>query len=105
MNDLPICSGGEGGPERCVRDNDSSWGRYIELADRYNRPGEFTTFAAYEFSPTLEGGGKHHRNVIFRGTEAPGPRDLGPRRGQRHRPLAGPRRDLHGRLRLPDDPA
>lgn len=70
-NDMPICSGGEGGPERCLRDNDSSWGRYIETADRYNRPGEFTTFAAYEFSPTLEGGGKHHRNVIFRGGELP----------------------------------
>ena len=31
----------------------------------------FTTFPAYEFSPVLEGAGKHHRNVIFRGEDLP----------------------------------
>jgi hypothetical protein len=71
LGNLPICSRGEGGPERCRRDSDSDWARYIELADRHNEPGVFTTFAAYEFSPVLEGGGKHHRNVIFNGGDLP----------------------------------
>ncbi len=70
--DVPICGGGEGGPERCLSDSDSDWARYIELADLHNEPGVFTTFAAYEFSPVLEGAGKHHRNVIFNGPDLPG---------------------------------
>ena len=69
--DLPICNGGEGGPERCRADSISDWARYIDLANQYNEPGEFTTFVAYEYSPTLEGAGKHHRNVIFNGDELP----------------------------------
>ena len=71
LGNVPICSRGEGGPERCLRDSDSDWARYIELADRHNEPGVFTTFAAYEFSPVLEGAGKHHRNVIFNGGNLP----------------------------------
>jgi len=72
MDGIPICSRGEGGPERCEQDSNSDWARYIELADRHNEPGVFTTFAAYEFSPVLEGAGKHHRNVIFNGEDLPG---------------------------------
>ena len=68
---IPICSRGEGGPDRCLRDGDSDWARYIQAADRYNEPGVLTTFAAYEFSPVLTGAGKHHRNVIFRGADLP----------------------------------
>ncbi|MBW2281673.1 MAG: DUF3604 domain-containing protein [Deltaproteobacteria bacterium] len=68
--DNPIC-GGEGGRERCLRAGRSDWARYIELADRHNEPGVFTTFAGYEFSPVLEGAGKHHRNVIFNGDDLP----------------------------------
>jgi len=67
---LPICRG-EGREERCLKDAESDWARYIELADRYNEPGVFTTFAAYEFSPTLERAGKHHRNIIFSGDDLP----------------------------------
>ncbi|MCH2174050.1 DUF3604 domain-containing protein [Myxococcota bacterium] len=67
----PICSGGEGGPERCLLDSRSDWARYIEQADRHYEPGVFTTFAAYEFSPVLSGAGKHHRNVIFNGDDLP----------------------------------
>ncbi len=69
--DFPICSRGEGGPERCDRDAISEWARYVELADRYYEPGVLTTFPAYEFSPTLPDAGKHHRNVIFHGSELP----------------------------------
>ncbi|MDX1734528.1 MAG: DUF3604 domain-containing protein [Halioglobus sp.] len=67
---LPICQGEER-EERCRQDAESEWARYIELADRHNEPGLFTTFAAYEFSPTLERAGKHHRNVIFNGDNLP----------------------------------
>ena len=68
---LPICSPDYGGAERCARDARSDWARYIEAADRYNEPGVFTTFSAYEFSPVLEHSGKHHRNVIFNGSQLP----------------------------------
>jgi hypothetical protein len=47
-----------------------NWARVIELADRYYEPGQFTTFAGYEWSPTPDGG-HHHRNVIFRGPGYP----------------------------------
>ena len=47
----------------------STWADEVRAADRHYQPGEFTTFAAYEFSTTKEDGGSMHRNVIFRGTE------------------------------------
>jgi hypothetical protein len=68
---FPICRGEEHAA-RCSKDAESGWARYIELADSHNEPGVFTTFAAYEFSPTLERAGKHHRNVIFNGGDLPG---------------------------------
>ncbi|MDH3225803.1 MAG: DUF3604 domain-containing protein, partial [Thermoleophilia bacterium] len=67
----PICARGEGGVERCERDARSDWARYIALADAYNEPGVLTTFAAYEYSPTLPDDGKHHRNVLFHGNDLP----------------------------------
>ena len=66
-----MCTSSEGSSERCRRDSTSDWDRYIKLANNYNEPGLFTTFAAYEFSPALEGAGKHHRNVIFNGEDLP----------------------------------
>jgi Protein of unknown function (DUF3604) len=66
----PICRGEEN-EARCRKDAESDWARYIELADSHNEPGVFTTFVAYEFSPTLERAGKHHRNVIFNGDDLP----------------------------------
>jgi len=68
---VPICSRGEGGVERCLRDARSDWDRYIALADAHNEPGVLTTFAAYEYSPVLPDAGKHHRNVLFNGSELP----------------------------------
>ena len=70
-SDWPICSRGEGGIERCERDALDDWARYKALADAYNEPGVLTTFAAYEYSPTLPGAGKLHRNVLFNGSELP----------------------------------
>jgi len=46
------------------------WQDEIDAAERYNRPGRFTAFVAFEYSPTI--GRDHlHRNVIFRGPKYP----------------------------------
>lgn len=57
---------------------DSAWKRAIDAAEKYYKPGEFTTFAGYEFTamtPVTESeipaAANLHRNVIFRGA-APG---------------------------------
>lgn len=49
----------------------STWGKVRAAAERHNDPGTFTAFAAYEYSPVLKDTGKHHRNIIFRGSETP----------------------------------
>ena len=67
----PICNLDETDPQRCYRDSNSDWARYKEMADSHNQPGAFTAFSAYEFSPALPESGKHHRNVIFNGTDLP----------------------------------
>lgn len=67
----PICARGEGGVLRCEQDARGDWARYIELADAHNEPGVFTTFAAYEYSPSLPDAGKMHRNVLFNGSDLP----------------------------------
>ncbi len=48
----------------------TNWQHYIDLAERYYRPGEFTTFVAYEWS-ALPAFQNLHRNVIFRGIDVP----------------------------------
>jgi len=45
----------------------SAWQDTIAAADRFYRPGEFTTFAGYEYSSSNRVGSLH-RNVIFRST-------------------------------------
>lgn len=47
----------------------SAWADTVKAADQYNKPGEFTTFAAYEYTSSTDEMGNLHRNVIFRGTE------------------------------------
>ena len=47
----------------------TTWADSVQAADRHYEPGNFTTFAAYEYSTTKEDGGSMHRNVVFRGTE------------------------------------
>jgi len=52
-----------------VRDH---WMDEIAAAERYNTPGKFTAFVAFEYSPTLSSNSAHlHRNVIFRGPDYP----------------------------------
>jgi hypothetical protein len=47
-----------------------AWQKIIAAAQRHNDPGKFTAFIGYEYTPSP--GSRHlHRNVIFRGSEAP----------------------------------
>jgi hypothetical protein len=45
----------------------STWREYAVLADRYYRPGVFTTFVGYEWTSATDAKGLH-RNIIFRDT-------------------------------------
>ena len=46
------------------------WRKIVESAERHDDPGTFTALIGYEYS--LSPGSRHlHRNVIFRGSEAP----------------------------------
>ncbi|MEN9705319.1 MAG: hypothetical protein RLZZ393_1198 [Pseudomonadota bacterium] len=53
--------------ESLRRDN---WKRVIDVANEFNQPGKFTTFAAFEWSNT-PGGSHFHRVVIFHGPQYP----------------------------------
>ena len=48
----------------------SIWQEIIKIADAYNKPGEFTTFVAYEWTGVPDGANLH-RNVIFRNNHVP----------------------------------
>lgn len=47
-----------------------NWTKVIDVANRFNQPGRFTTFVAFEWSAT-PGGAHNHRVVIFRGPRYP----------------------------------
>jgi hypothetical protein len=49
---------------------EAQWASVVADADKYNRPGEFTAFAGYEWSPTPDGN-HYHRCIIFLGPEYP----------------------------------
>ncbi|MEP4486012.1 MAG: DUF3604 domain-containing protein [Halioglobus sp.] len=65
----PSCR--ELGLAACLQDAKADWADYQLLADRYNQPGEFTAFSAYEYSPPLADRGKFHRNILFTGSRLP----------------------------------
>ena len=44
----------------------SAWEKTVQAAEDFYRPGEFTTFIAYEWTVNADGGNNLHRNVIFR---------------------------------------
>ncbi|WP_148861335.1 DUF3604 domain-containing protein [Marinobacter fonticola] len=44
----------------------SAWQKTVDAAEKYYKPGEFTTFIAYEWTVNAGGGDNLHRNVIFR---------------------------------------
>lgn len=60
-----------GDPDTEARYARSTWSRIVEAANRHNDPGQFTAFAAYEYSPPLPNRGKLHRNIIFRNSDVP----------------------------------
>lgn len=50
----------------------SIWEKNCDIVDKYNKPGKFTAFVAYEWTSNWGGGNNLHRNIIYRGngTEA-----------------------------------
>jgi Protein of unknown function (DUF3604) len=63
-----LCGGSTDG---CLDDARTTWKQIREAADSYNKPGVFTAFQGYEYSPPLPMNGKIHRNVIFKNSSAP----------------------------------
>jgi len=47
----------------------TAWSDSIVAAQQFNKPGEFTTFVAYEYTSSSVDRGNLHRNVIFRGAD------------------------------------
>ncbi|HEY5849770.1 MAG TPA: DUF3604 domain-containing protein [Lysobacter sp.] len=44
----------------------SAWQKNVDIMEKYNEPGKFTAFIAYEWTSNGEDGQNLHRNVIFR---------------------------------------
>jgi hypothetical protein len=59
-------------PEELRPASTAAWTREVDFANRNYRPGNFTTFIAYEWTSAADGANLH-RNVIFRGNSAPDP--------------------------------
>ena len=53
-----------------INETRSAWARIVESANRNNDPGHFTAFVGYEYTSSPQSQNMH-RNVIFRGSEAP----------------------------------
>jgi hypothetical protein len=60
---------GEVDPELVLAITRSTWAESLDATDRAYVPGEFTTFAAYEYTTSTDQRGNLHRNVIFRDTD------------------------------------
>lgn len=46
----------------------SVWQQYLQIAEKYNKPGSFTAMIGYEWT-SVPGGNNLHRNVLYRGNE------------------------------------
>ena len=44
----------------------SAWQKNVDIMEKYNEPGKFTAFIAYEWTSNAADGNNLHRNVIFR---------------------------------------
>lgn len=60
---------GEVDPELVLEVTRSTWAANVEATDAAYVPGEFTTFAAYEYTSSTDQRGNLHRNVIFRDSD------------------------------------
>ncbi|PTX44865.1 uncharacterized protein DUF3604 [Christiangramia gaetbulicola] len=45
---------------------ETAWNKTIDAAEQFYRPGEFTTFTAYEWTVNAGGGDNLHRNIIYK---------------------------------------
>lgn len=45
----------------------SVWEKNNAIMEKYNKPGQFTTFIGYEWTSNYNGGNNLHRNIIYRG--------------------------------------
>jgi len=52
-------------PEKAVPMLRNSWREFTATAEKYNKPGKFTTIIAYEWT-SVPGGNNLHRNIMFR---------------------------------------
>ena len=52
----------EDSPTACLEDARTTWREVRAAAEKYNKPGQFSAFAGYEYSPVLPKQGKIHRN-------------------------------------------
>ncbi len=46
-----------------------AWDDTVAAAEKFNQPGKFTTFVAYEYTSSTDDRGNLHRNVIFKGSD------------------------------------
>jgi hypothetical protein len=47
-----------------------NWAKYVKVANKYNKPGKFTTLIAFEYT-SIPNGRNMHRNVFFRNDAGP----------------------------------
>lgn len=45
---------------------EGAWNKTIDAAEKFNQPGTFTTFTAYEWTVNAGGGDNLHRNIIYK---------------------------------------
>lgn len=57
--------------QECRLSAQGPWQQLQTIANEFYRPGEFTTFKAYEYTGNLPRGGMLHRNVIFANDAVP----------------------------------